>query len=845
MASVQQGAGLSMDQLLVSLRSNPQPQIRLAAMNSLLREVRAAASLAKFDPHGKEIRANAFRILRHVASAEGVYAVRRSMTLGIDIFIVRALSRDNRFDLEREQAIKLVRAFLEIEGAVKLLSTGLVRVLVALAENPEDKLRIVALETICEIAIWNVELVAECGGIRVIVGSLCEVFGRTAVGNVVVSTVVYLMDSESTRKYLRPEVELEALSQIVQSENKEVAALATVLASEIQKLSSTLPSRYASNVQSLSSLFGMASNFSNEANRHFATEAFTHIDSFYEKETTIPFSDVKEVIGGQIEDAQFKLTVAEAEKIFTKDSSKWNWDFIHEFLQILLNNSRRADDVLKNTKILKRLLSFYKPIGSGFVNAENVNLDVMTTTGLNLMKVLLSCNEGVKLLTESKFMIEVADEFSKLDQINGPLPPDALFSQNRVENNFSGLYFNFLAELSHSPSGVSILNRFKIFNMCYLITELHNREDLIKAMISAMDFSKEGHERVILGKLTTCSEKEIRNFSTNFVGNLLLLSNDESMTRWCVEVLVTQIYDPNKDVRIKAKTFLEAACELPRVVEAILDQNPVFYLDAHTSGIFMRFLRFPKGFEFLESNFYVENELEQWFQFGIFNYVTRIELILDELCSRAVDASTVSTSIFPLHFYGELAKTEQGVAYLAESSHFDVFSSIIRENDQSSTDKLICLKACLWAVAHIGSSSTGITFLRKSKIIAEIVRIASSSKVLSLRGAMQMDPWDFQVVWPSVKNNGLSFGRLDQIEQDIVKNIGTLSNHIVAKQASKQLAKLRQDQAQYFTKVSLYVCVMKMMAQMHFRLTVRRFIHDLFDKVVFDEVVFDEWLAVQ
>ncbi|KAJ3392033.1 hypothetical protein HDU84_004961 [Entophlyctis sp. JEL0112] len=233
MASVQQGAGLSMDQLLVSLRSNPQPQIRLAAMNSLLREVRAAASLAKFDPHGqgqsqqtqtteilrslracltdagKEIRANAFRILRHVASAEGVYAVRRSMTLGIDIFIVRALSRDNRFDLEREQAIKLVRAFLEIEGAVKLLSTGLVRVLVALAENPEDKLRIVALETICEIAIWNVELVAECGGIRVIVGSLCEVFGRTAVGNVVVSTVVYLMDSESTRKYLRPEVELE------------------------------------------------------------------------------------------------------------------------------------------------------------------------------------------------------------------------------------------------------------------------------------------------------------------------------------------------------------------------------------------------------------------------------------------------------------------------------------------------------------------------------------------------------------------------------------------------------------------------------------------------------------
>ncbi|KAJ3140072.1 hypothetical protein HK100_010701 [Physocladia obscura] len=1018
----------AIDPLLESLCSNPQPQVRLAAMNTLLRELRGANNgwplsatadiviglRACLTDTGKEIRANAFRILRHVSMIEGRTAVTTCIVKGIDIFIVRALTRDHRFDLEREQAIKLVRVFIDVDAI--LLSTSIVRILVALAENPEDKLRFIAVETLCEIAILNVPLVTACAGIRIIFGALGDPTlsssssksaseeASNGLSNVIVATVLYLMDSWPTRSYLRPEVEmesviscltdtstppdkiksctqiltsflkswtgifylsmnskrsyaaivdclvlpndvcriavlemlfgvlgiktpgsgtdllkelskrkrndsvggfyhyqcvvlmvfidvglLETLSKIIQTETKEVSSLSMILASEIQLRSASLPPSYASRIQSMSSLFETASNFSNEVDRHFATAAFAHIDSFYETASTARFSDVKEVVGGQIEDAQFRTIVADAEKNFMRDSGKWNWDFIQEFLQILLNNSRRADEVLKTTKILRRLLSFFKPVGSGFgSDMSQEDVEVLRVTGCNLMRVLLSCNEGVKLLNESKFMAEIAEEFNRLDSINGPLPADALFGKNRVQHYSSGIYFNFLSELSNSPSGIGILARYKIFNMYYLITELQSRDDLIKALINAIDFSKDGHERIILSKFMTSSEKDVRFFTTDFVGKLLFSKQSDENTRvWCVELLVTQMYDPVKEIRDKAKLSLDAACELPGVLEAIMVQNPAYHLDTLTNQIYMRFLRTPHGYAYLQSYDYVQGEMNSWIQFGIFNYVTRVELLLDNVYLKS-NENEYSSMQFPCHFYGELSKTSKGCAYLKESGHFDLFVRIIRENKQDTISAVSCLKACLWAVGHIGSSLFGMSFLIDTKIVKNMTEIATNSNVLSLRGTcvyvlsllghstrgievlqqfdwdvlppsseqqpialprdlsklINIKVWEFKGTLSSKRNHGINLHKLDSLEQDILRNIGTLSNHIVAKGASKNLARIRQEHPQYFTRVSLYLCAMTMLSQMHYRLTARRFIQELFDKVVFEEAVLDKWLEL-
>ena len=63
----------------------------------------------------------------------------------------RALTRDQRYDVEREQALKLVRSIIDMPGGVDLIPQSLVRTIIAIAEQSDDKLRNVSLETLCEI----------------------------------------------------------------------------------------------------------------------------------------------------------------------------------------------------------------------------------------------------------------------------------------------------------------------------------------------------------------------------------------------------------------------------------------------------------------------------------------------------------------------------------------------------------------------------------------------------------------------------------------------------------------------------------------------------------------------
>ncbi|RUS14155.1 Rapamycin-insensitive companion of mTOR, N-term-domain-containing protein, partial [Jimgerdemannia flammicorona] len=96
----------------------------------------------------REIRTAGFRALRHLVTDED--DVRLVMRRNLDIFIVRALARDQHHEAEREQALKLVRAFVE-HGGVSYVTQGIMRAVVAIAEQSDDKLRNICLETIAEI----------------------------------------------------------------------------------------------------------------------------------------------------------------------------------------------------------------------------------------------------------------------------------------------------------------------------------------------------------------------------------------------------------------------------------------------------------------------------------------------------------------------------------------------------------------------------------------------------------------------------------------------------------------------------------------------------------------------
>jgi hypothetical protein len=84
---------------------------------------------------------------------------------------------------------------------------GVIRVLVALAEQADDRLRGLATEMICELAVLHPESISYTGGLRVAFLALFE--GINDYQSQVVHTFMYLIDGLETRRFVRPMVELE------------------------------------------------------------------------------------------------------------------------------------------------------------------------------------------------------------------------------------------------------------------------------------------------------------------------------------------------------------------------------------------------------------------------------------------------------------------------------------------------------------------------------------------------------------------------------------------------------------------------------------------------------------
>lgn len=114
------------------------------------------------DRSSKRSRATAYRLIRH--SLVDFHSVERLKEQKLDWFLVKSLSRDSKYAVEKEQVIKLIRAIVEIgserrrpgaanacaSGAVPL-SSAVMRAVIAVAESTDDPFRPICLQTLTEI----------------------------------------------------------------------------------------------------------------------------------------------------------------------------------------------------------------------------------------------------------------------------------------------------------------------------------------------------------------------------------------------------------------------------------------------------------------------------------------------------------------------------------------------------------------------------------------------------------------------------------------------------------------------------------------------------------------------
>ncbi|KAK1689947.1 Rapamycin-insensitive companion of mTOR, N-term-domain-containing protein [Colletotrichum godetiae] len=155
----------------------------------------------------REVVAAGYRMIRYAIS--DVSSLKKIRSLNTDIIVVTSLIKDRKADLEREQALKFVRAFLDVKDGVKELSRAVVRTIAAVAEQAEDRLRSICLETLAEVMLRDPALAVASGGLSPLSEALIE--GSYKSPESLTASYMQILDNPQKRIYLRSGYDLEVL----------------------------------------------------------------------------------------------------------------------------------------------------------------------------------------------------------------------------------------------------------------------------------------------------------------------------------------------------------------------------------------------------------------------------------------------------------------------------------------------------------------------------------------------------------------------------------------------------------------------------------------------------------
>ncbi|KIV84865.1 hypothetical protein PV11_00618 [Exophiala sideris] len=547
---------------------------------------------------------------------------------------------------------------------------------------------------------------------------------------------------------------------------------AALLLTEVLKLAHhALPEAISANVQVLGELVPSLTDYGSEASSTNMSMIYQieSINRTLNKTAASQYGrlarDDELVIGSQAAERtkytasmdadSFRQAMADSQIPNHSQYIKWKWELIHGLVEGPLTNPRRLEDAIRSPKFLKRLVGFYRPFKYRFSIIRNTRPNQRyVRTGCALLKTLTQTSVGLEYLAENKLLAQIGECLAQVDPHSGLTSATPLFDRQQMSETLSGGYFAILGALSQSVEGVRLMERWHMMDMFYHLTELKDREDLVKALLGNMDYTLDTHLRVILSKALTSGVKDIRIFATRLlrryaVGRVHYSSGmqDRASSHWALRLVLTQLYDPDIEVCEIAVKILEEACNQRSHLEYVVKCRPSLdHLGEIGAPLLLRFLATSVGYQYLSGLDYITQEMDDWFLGRNDAYVGLVEAsILRAYMDGSVNkihftddpaVESHDPGIAPPHFYRELARTQEGCRLLRQSGHFYEFASTIRDVrlDEEDSETLTKVKACMWAVGNIGSMDLGAPFLEEADVVASIVRIAEGAEVLSMRG---------------------------------------------------------------------------------------------------------------
>jgi hypothetical protein len=695
-----------------------------------------------------------------------------------------------------------------------------------------------------------------------------------------------------------------------------------IIAEVLKKASDLLPSSWSGELQTLPGLFDAALKFG-ESDRLLALATVIQVDKVNlklwrsESEKTSPGraqsepqgvrsrSASKAQSGTIMDEVQLKQKLLETEVLSTVNYEKWDWSLILELIEGPLTNPKYLPEAIDRSKFVHRLLKFLKPFQYRFSEAKNTKANQRyVRVACTLVKTLLQTPEGASYLGNSKTIRQLAECLAQVDTASGIMSAAPMFSPDRLTDRLVGGYFAMLGTMCGDVRGLQILERWKIINMFYHIVDVKHRDDLIRCLLTNLDYTLDSHPRIILSKAMIATSKPMRILATKILRQYAIEPIDPTIpgggpAEWAIKLLVSQLYDPEIEVCEVAIKILEEACERVDSLKYVVKCRPALdHLGEIGAPLLLRFLSTSVGYHYLDGLDYITREMDDWFLGRNDSYVTVVEASLARALSDAPEKpqSTLDDTIgprelglVPPHFYRELTRTAEGCELLKAKGHFEEFAATIQDfaSEHEDPETILKVKGCLWAVGNVGSMELGAPFLERTDVVKHIVHIAEKSQVMTLRGTAffvlglisrslhgqeilteygwdgttnlmgerlgYVLPLDFSKLFSLTSfsshgrpNSVLSRRRpgsvtdSDSTNTEILAAITKLGNTVLMNKALAELGALRHKKAAGFQSPALFRKVMVLLASHAYRVPQYRFVIDLFDKGVLRRIVLGE-----
>ncbi|KAJ2694357.1 hypothetical protein H4218_005647 [Coemansia sp. IMI 209128] len=148
------------------------------------------------------VRARAYRLLRRLPSPQPLMYCRRYLELSV----MHTLVLDDSAHVEREQGLKFIRWTMQFDDSLWLLNPQVLKTIMAVSEQAEDKMRSVCLETLCEILVLAPQRLWYVNGIRTLTQAALD--GPWSISISIASALSHVFDNPLTRRFIHPGITL-------------------------------------------------------------------------------------------------------------------------------------------------------------------------------------------------------------------------------------------------------------------------------------------------------------------------------------------------------------------------------------------------------------------------------------------------------------------------------------------------------------------------------------------------------------------------------------------------------------------------------------------------------------